>query len=460
MKNLTLRNLAAVTHGKVFHGEDIMDVEITSIVTDSRKVRDDCLFICIKGQRSDGHDFAAFAVENGALAAVSERELPGFPGAYLLVESTFEATKEIAEYYRSNLDVKFIGVTGSVGKTSTKEFISAVLSKRYRVHKAQGNLNNEWGVPFTIFQIKEGIDVAVIEMGVNHFGEMDRLSKIVKPDVVVITNIGQSHLEHFGDRDGILKAKTEIFRHMQADGIVILNGDDDKLSKIHNVKGIEPQFFGLGKDCNVCAEKIEAKGLEGSEFDIVMRDGGSRMALRVDMPVPGRKMIYNALAAYLVGTNLGVSPIMMKEAIENLTTIVGRNNIVKTDKLTILDDCYNASPASMESSIDILKLAEGRKVAILGDMFELGEDSEKFHYQVGRYAAEAGCDLIICVGELSEKTFMGAKMNTDNKVEYFHTTDACIAQLSDLLKAGDNVLVKASHAMEFERIVSYLKEEN
>ena len=458
MKDLTLRNLAAVTHGKVFNGDDIMDVEIASIVTDSRKVRDDCLFICIKGQRSDGHDFAAFAVENGALAAVSERELPGFQGAYLLVESTFEATKEIAEFYRSNLNVKFIGVTGSVGKTSTKEFISAVLSKRYRVHKTQGNLNNEWGVPFTIFQIKEGIDIAVIEMGVNHFGEMERLSKIVKPDVVVITNIGQSHLEHFGDRDGILKAKTEIFRYMQADGVVILNGDDDKLSKIYNVKGIEPQFFGLGKDCNVCAEKIEAKGLEGSEFDIVMRDGGSRMALRVDMPVPGRKMIYNALAAYLVGSNLGVSPIMMKEAIENLTTIVGRNNIVKTDKLTILDDCYNASPASMEASIDILKLAEGRKVAILGDMFELGEDSEKFHYQVGRYAAEAGCDLIICVGELSEKTFMGAKMNTDNKVEYFHTTDACIAQLDDLLKPGDNVLVKASHAMEFERIVSFLKE--
>lgn len=457
MKNLTLRNLAQATHGRVFNADGLLDIEITSIVTDSRKVRDDCLFICINGNRVDGHDFAEFAVENGAIAAVVEKEMPGFPGAYLLVDSTFQATKDIAEFYRSNLDVKFIGVTGSVGKTSTKEFISSVLSKRYRVHKTQGNLNNEWGVPFTIFQIKEGVDVAVIEMGINHFGEMDRLAKIVKPDIVVITNIGQSHLEYLGDRDGILKAKAEIFNHIAPDGVVILNGDDDKLVQIRNVKGIEPQFFGFSKECNVCAEKIVTKGLEGSEFDIVMRDGGSRMALRVDLPVPGRKMIYNVLAAYLVGMNMGISPLMMKEAIENVTSMVGRNNIIKTDNYLILDDCYNASPASMEASIDILQLAEGRKVAILGDMFELGEETDKYHYQVGRYAAEAGCDLIIAVGALSEKIFMGAKMNTDNRVEYFHTTEDAINALPDLLQPGDNILVKASHAMNFESIVEFLQ---
>ncbi len=457
MKNLTLRRLAAVTHGRLFNADDVMDIEISSIITDSRKVRDDCLFICIKGERNDGHDFAAFAVENGALAAVSERELPNFPGAYLLVDSTFEATKEIAEYYRMNLETKFIGVTGSVGKTSTKEFIAAVLSKRYRVQKTQGNLNNEWGVPYTIFSIKEGVEVAVIEMGINHFGEMERLARMVRPDVVVMTNIGQSHLEYLGDRDGILRAKAEIFHYIAPDGVVILNGDDDKLSRISSVRGIEPQFFGLGRNCNVSAEKIVTKGLEGSEFDIVMRDGGGKMAIRVDMPVPGQKMIYNALAAYLVGSNMGVSPLMMKEAIENLTSMVGRNNIVKTDKYTILDDCYNASPASMESSIDILKLAEGRKVAILGDMLELGEETDKYHYQVGRYAAEAGCDQIICIGPLSEKIFMGAKMNTDNKVDYFHSVESCIRDLPQLLKDGDTILVKASNAMKFSTIVDFLK---
>ena len=241
---------------------------------------------------------------------------------------------------------------------------------------------------------------------------------------------------------------------------MILNGDDDKLSRIRNVNGIEPQFFGFGKGCTVCAEKILPKGLEGSEFDIVMRDGGGRMALRVDMPVPGQKMIYNVLAAYLVGTNMGISPLMMKEAIEHMTSMVGRNNIVKTEQYTILDDCYNASPSSMESSLDILKLADGRKVAILGDMLELGDESGKYHYQVGRYAAEAGCDLILCVGPLSEKTFMGAKMNTDNKVEYFHTTEECIQSLPSLLEPGDNILVKASHAMKFAEIVEFLKSNN
>ena len=195
MKNVTLRQLQKVTMGRLFHAAGVMDVEISAIVSDSRKVRDDCLFICIKGAKADGHDFAQTVIENGALAVVSEKELPGFEGPYLLVDSTFEATKAIAQYYREQLDVVFIGVTGSVGKTSTKEFIAEVLSRRYRVHKTQGNLNNEWGVPFTIFRIKEGTDVAVIEMGINHFGEMDRLSKIAKPDVVVITNIGQSHLE-------------------------------------------------------------------------------------------------------------------------------------------------------------------------------------------------------------------------------------------------------------------------
>ena len=226
MKNVTLRQLQKVTMGRLFHAAGVMDVEISAIVSDSRKVRDDCLFICIKGAKADGHDFAQTVIENGALAVVSEKELPGFEGPYLLVDSTFEATKAIAQYYREQLDVVFIGVTGSVGKTSTKEFIAEVLSRRYRVHKTQGNLNNEWGVPFTIFRIKEGTDVAVIEMGINHFGEMDRLAKMVQPDIVVMTNIGQSHLEFLGSRDGILKAKAEVFHYLSDDGKVVPSAGD------------------------------------------------------------------------------------------------------------------------------------------------------------------------------------------------------------------------------------------
>ena len=457
MKNVTLRKLQKVTMGRLFNASQVMDVEISAIISDSRKVRDDCLFICIKGANADGHDYAQAVIENGALAVVAEKELPGFEGPYLLVDSTFEATKAIAEYYRQTLDVVFIGVTGSVGKTSTKELIAEVLSKRYRVHKTQGNLNNEWGVPFTIFRIKEGTDVAVIEMGINHFGEMDRLAKMVRPDIVVMTNIGQSHLEFLGTRDGILKAKAEIFHYLSEDGKVILNGDDDKLSTIKSVKGIRPQFYGFGQQCDVCAENIVANGIKGSSFDLVMRDHGSRMAMRIDLPVPGKQMIYTALAAYLIAVNMDISPIVIKDALEHTTAgMAGRNNIIQTDRYTILDDCYNASPASVEAAIDLLKLTDGRKVAILGDMLELGEDTEKYHYQVGKYVASAGVDLIICVGDLSEKMQLGARLNTDNDVQYFRTVEDCIHYLPDLLRRGDSILVKASHSLNFSRIVDFL----
>ncbi len=457
MKNITLRKIQKVTRGRLFNADSVMDKEITGIVSDSRRVKDGCLFICIKGAKVDGHDFAEGAVDNGALAVVAEKEMPGFSGPYLLVDSTFEATKVMAELYRSTLSTRFIGITGSVGKTSTKEFIAAVLSRAYKVHKTKGNLNNEWGVPFTIFDIKEDTDIAVIEMGINHFGEMERLAKMVRPDAVVMTNIGQSHLEYLGSRDGILKAKAEIFTYLATDGAVFLNGDDDKLSEISNVNGITPKFYGFGSNCNVTAENIVSNGIKGSSFDIVLRDGGGRMSMRVNMPVPGKMMIYNALAAYLVGVNFGVSPIRIKAALEDVSSLAGRNNIIYTDKYTILDDCYNAAPASMKSSIDVLKETAGRKVAILGDMFELGEDTEKFHAEIGKYAADAGIDLIICIGEYSDKTYLGAKMNTDNQVEYYNTVEACIEELPDLLAPNDNILVKASNRMHFSDIVSFLQ---
>ena len=301
-------------------------------------------------------------------------------------------------------------------------------------------------------------DVAVIEMGINHFGEMDRLAKMVQPDIVVMTNIGQSHLEFLGSRDGILKAKAEVFHYLSDDGKVVLNGDDDKLSLIKSVKGIRPQLFGFGSQNDVCAENVVLHGIKGSSFDIVMRDHGGKLSMRINLPVPGKQMIYNALAAYLVAVNMDLSPIQIKEALEHLSTgMAGRNNIVKTDRYTILDDCYNASPASVESAVDVLKLTDGRKVAILGDMLELGEDTEKYHYQVGKYVAEAGIDLIICVGPISEKMQLGAKLSTDNEVRHFINVDDCIRFLPDLLRRDDNILVKASHSMNFSKIVDFLK---
>lgn len=458
MRNINLWNLQNCTGGKLHNAESVQSREISCIVTDSRRVRENCLFICIAGNKVDGHDFAEAAVENGALAVVCERPFPDSSIPYLLVESTFQATKDIAEYYRSQLDTKIIGVTGSAGKTTTKEMIAAVLAGRYKVSKTKGNLNNEWGVPYTIFDIKEDDNFAVIEMGTNHPGELDRIAKVAKPDIVVITNIGLSHKEFFGDRDGVFKEKTSVFNYLPPYGIVILNGDDDKLAGVTNAKGIHPDFFGFEKKNDIFAENFTSRGLDGCSFNIVFRSTGGRMTMHVDLPVPGKQMVYNALAATLLATKLKVAPLQIKKALENFSSGSGRNHIIRTDKFNIIDDAYNASPDSMAASLNVLATVKGRKVAVLGDMFELGEDSEKLHFKTGQLAGKTGADVIICIGTNSEKTSMGAKMTTDNPVKYYPTVSDCLEQLGTLLKQGDTILVKASHSMQFEKIVDYLKE--
>lgn len=456
MKNLTFENLQKVTGGRLINGKMSQGEEITAIVSDSRKVTRGCLFLCIRGENVDGHEFASMAVAEGAAGVISEKKLPGLAAPYIIVDSVLDATQAIAEYYRRNLNVKVVGITGSVGKTSTKEFIAAVLKKYYRVCKTKGNFNNHWGVPFTIFDIKDSDDVAVIEMGISNFGEMDELSFMAKPDIVVMTNIGQSHLEFFKTRDGILKAKSEIFNHMNPEGHVILNGDDDKLTTLRVVNGKRPEYFGLNKDCNVSAEKIVNKGFAGTEFDVIIRDGGGKMRFHVNLPVSGQHMIYNALAATQVAVDMGVPMMLIKEGLESAAVIEGRNNIVETPYFTLIDDCYNASPASMKSSIDLLQNAEGRKVAILGDMFELGDESEKYHFKVGQYVGKTDTDLIICVGEKSEKMFMGARLVSDKQVEYFKSLDDAITMVPGLLKQGDTILLKASNGMHFNRLLGTL----
>ena len=458
MKNITLRTIQDVTGGKVYNAQGLMDEEVSSIVHDSRKVSDNCLFLCIRGERVDGHNYAQQAIDGGALAVISERKLPGLRGAYVLVDSVLQATQKIAAYYRKVTGVKVVGITGSVGKTSTKEFVAAVLARRYRVHKTKGNLNNQWGVPFTIFGLDDKAEVAVIEMGISDHGEMDELARMARPDIAVITNIGESHLEHFGTREGIFQAKSEIFNYMDSNCRIVLNGDDDKLSTIVSARGIKPSFYGFSKGCHVSAERVVDKALAGTEFDMIMRDGGGKMSIHIELPVPGRQNIYNALAAADVGLLMGISPMQIKAALAGLKNADGRGNIINTGTFMILDDCYNASPKSVEASIDLLTKMPGRKVAILGDMLELGEQKDKMHFRVGKYAAKAGVDVIICVGSLSEKTYMAARMTTDNQVELFQDNDECIDALPDILDPGDSILVKASNAMHFSEIVDALKD--
>lgn len=454
------------------------DTEVTSAILDSRKVEEGALFFATLGERVDGHRFIGSAYEKGAYCVVTQKTpeqveaehgiAPDTWGAYILVEDTLTALKEIASYYRSTLSIPFVGITGSVGKTSTKEFIAGVLSEKYRVLKTEGNYNNEIGVPLTILRIREEHQAAVVEMGISDFGEMSRLSKIVRPNVCVITNIGQCHLENLKTRDGILKAKSEIFDYMAEDGMVCLNGDDDKLKTVTQVKGRPVHFFGLGENPKkeVYATGVVSKGLFGSEAVLHMPvgEGGCDEAaeLPIQVTLPGAHMVVNAAAAACVGRLLGLSQEQIVEGIRKVEPVSGRSHLISLAKYTLIDDCYNANPVSMRAAIDLLNMADNQKIAILGDMFELGEDSVKMHRQTGAYAGAAGIDRIICIGENARHMYEGACEAGGKECVYFATKsdflEAYRLEQEEMLPADSTVLIKASHGMAFEEIVKMLEQ--
>lgn len=458
MKGLDIRAVVHCTKGD-FHGiQDSMSEKIKSITTDSRQVEPGALFIAIKGERVDGHNYIKQAFEKGAAAVVGER-LIDCSGPYILVESSFRAVGAIAEYYRRQLSIPMVGITGSVGKTSTKEMVASVLSRKYYLLKTAGNFNNELGVPFTLFRIRQEHQLAVIEMGISDFGEMHRLTNMVKPNTVILTNIGSCHLENLKSRDGVLQAKTEIFDSLCEDGKVFCNGDDDKLITIKEVNGKAPVFFGLEKHNQVRAEHIENLGLEGSRCTIITPMGN----IQATIPIPGNHMIYNALAAAAVGLHYGLSLEQIKEGIEGAQTVSGRFHLIHANNYTVIDDCYNANPVSMKASLDVLETALGRKVAILGDMFELGEKEEELHYQVGQYAAGKNINLFICIGKLSKKLAEGIKaengMIDNKKILIYETKEQWMEEKNATLQKGDTILVKASHGMEFSKVVEVLTEQ-
>ena len=323
----------------------------------------------------DGHTFIPQVMEKGALCAVSEQDLgdAGYP--YIRVSSCEQALKDIAEHYRRSLDIKVVGISGSVGKTSTKEMIASVLSQKYSVLKTEGNFNNEIGLPLTVFNIREEHEIAVLEMGISNFGEMTRLAKIARPDICVFTNIGVAHIESLGSRDGILKAKTEMIDYMDPEGTIIVNGDDDKLRGFTPQNGLTPVCFGLDRSCPFHAEQVTNRGLKGTDVHIVT----PASSFDAHISIPGRHMVYNALAATAVGYSLGLTDEEIAQGIASNVPIAGRNNLIEGKCYTVIDDCYNANPASMKSSLDVLAYADTRTVAVLGDMFELGADEKKMH---------------------------------------------------------------------------------
>ncbi len=482
MKNMNLEKIASACGGTLFYGtaeESAVCVsEATCVVLDSRKIQAGGIFIANEGENVDGHKFIGQVFENGALGVITEKtpeqvkETHGIPvekwGAYILVEDSLQALKDIGEYYRQQLSIPVVGITGSVGKTSTKEFIAGVLGQKYKVLKTEGNFNNEIGLPLTLLRIRREHEVAVVEMGISDFGEMHRLSKMARPNICVITNIGQCHLENLKSREGILKAKTEIFDFMAEDGYVCVNGNDDMLATLDKVKGRKVLRFGvkndgcecLDTDYTVYADAIENKGLFGSKADLHFCGGISgREQVQIDVPLPGSHMVINAAAAALVGKILELTTEQICQGISKVEAVGGRSHIIQKEDRIIIDDCYNANPVSMKSAVDLLMMSVGRKVAVLGDMFELGENSDAMHEGVGRYVADAGVDVIICVGENSAHMYEGALAGKSQgqEIVYCNTREELLERIPTVLQEGDTVLVKASHGMGFSKVVDFLQ---
>ena len=461
MKNLTLENIARVCGGTYYGPADKLQEEVMSVITDSRKAEEGCLFVPIVGERVDAHKFIPQVMEAGALATLSERVLDNADFPYIAVESSLQAVKDIAEFYLKQLQIPVVGITGSVGKTSTKEVIASVLNQKYHTLKTQGNFNNELGLPLTVFRLRDGDEIAVLEMGISDFGEMTRLAKIAKPDTCVITNIGTCHLENLGDRDGVLKAKTEIFQYVKRN--IVLNGDDDKLSTVKEYNGMQPVFFGNGENASVTCENVESRGLKGMSCDICLKgkmaENGEFQIFHVDIPMPGRHMVSNALAAAAIGRLYGLTAQEIKQGIESLEPVSGRFNMIETEKFMIVDDCYNANPMSMKASLDVLQDGLGRRVAILGDMGELGTDEVALHEGVGVHAGHCKIDVCICVGPLAAHIAEKAiQTNPDLTVIREKDLESLLKNLNTYVKPGDTILVKASHFMKFENVVKALQE--
>lgn len=457
MKGMTPLKIAKSCDGSYHGPQEIKDTEVTSVTTDSRKVEQGCLYIPLKGSRVDGHDFIPQVMEKGALLTLTEHS-EGMPKdtPYILVDSTAEAIQKIAGLYRRELGIPVVGITGSVGKTSTKEMIASVLSQKFRVHKTQGNFNNNLGLPLTIFQIKPEDEIAVLEMGISHFGEMTKLAETAEPDTMVITNIGTCHLEFLKDRDGVFRAKTECFDYVKPTGTVVLNGDDDKLIQVKDVHGKQPIFYGLSPRNRVYAENVKPLGIKGISCDICVDDDEP---FSVTIPVPGEHQVMNALAATVVGLLYGLTKEEIKKGIESLESLAGRFHIIENDNYTIIDDCYNANPMSMKASLNVLKDAIGRKVAILGDMGELGKTEKELHHEVGTFAGSLPIDKFLIVGDLAEHITKGLKeVNPSADVTSYHTVEELLPDLKNQIEKGDTILVKASHFMHFEKIVEILNQ--
>lgn len=422
----------------------VENVAVAKICVDSREVTAGSLFIALKGERVDGHDYIPIAVDRGALCVVSDRTVPY---CHIRVENTLAAMQNLASYIREKSGVTVVAVTGSVGKTTTRQMVSCVLKQKYNVLSTDGNFNNEYGLPRTLFRLEPENEVAVLEMGISHFGEMDRLGSIAKPDYAVYTNIAHMHLENLIDRDGVLKAKTELIAHMNPNGRLFFNGLDDKLRSYRC--GIPTTYYGMTNEYAVYPVEIEPHGVEFTNLTLHFPD----RALQCRLPAVGQQLVLDAIAAATVGTTFELTPEQIVAGLESYTPVGRRGRVVSAGEFTIVDDCYNAGPDSVRAAIAALP-KEGKKAALLGDMLELGEKSAELHYSLGRYCAEAGLSRLFTSGEGAKEIARGAvDAGMEADMVFCVTPETAAGIILPLMNKGDVLLVKASRGMKFERII-------
>lgn len=452
MAEITLRQAALWCGGYV--EEKYADIAFLGACNDSRKILPGQLFLALPGAR-DGHDFIPMAMEKGAAAVLCTRPCPGVPA--IVVEDTRIALGKIAQAERQRIGMKVVGVTGSVGKSTTKEMIACVLDGSFRVAKTPVNHNNDIGMPMAILSMPQDTQVAVLEMGMNHFREIAYLTEIARPDVAVIINIGTMHIEHLGSRQGILQAKMEILEGLAPDGIVLLNGDDDMLISCRETASVRPGYFGWKEQlCDIRAEDV-AQGDGILRFTV--RDG--QRTFEVELGLEGEHYVSDAMAAVSVGLALGVDPESIRSRLAGFRNMAGRQEILHARGCTVINDCYNAGPESMRAALTVLGAKKNRRIAVLGDMLELGPRSQAEHYKVGRLVAQTA-DLLFAYGPDARRFAVGAITGgmEDTKARVFDDRSALARSLIHAVREGDVILFKGSRGMHLELILEqFLKQE-
>ncbi len=452
METANLKDVIAATGGELVQGS--LDELITGVSTDTRSIRKGDLFFALIGDNHDGHLFAADALASGAVAAVVSRELRNLQGVLVKVPDTQVALGDLAAWYRNRFDIRAVGITGSVGKTSTKEMVATVLSHRFSILKNQGNFNNEIGVPYTVFQLKPDYDVLIQELAMRLPGEISRLAEIVKPQVGVITNIGLSHIGRLGSQDAIAAAKSELLKNLPVDGAAVLNADDHYFDFLSRQSSAKVLSYGISSG-NVRAENIRTDAEGRVSFRIVSDSG----AATVHIPLVGMHNVPNALAAATVGLYFGITIEEIADALSHVQSEEKRAQITKVRDFAIYDDTYNASPASMISAINSIDAIEcKRRVAVLGDMKELGNFSVQGHRDVGRALARSSVSLLITVGDEATEIAAGAReAGFRGEALQLGTSEEAADAVAAEVRSGDLVLVKGSRSMQMEFIVEALK---